>query len=363
MRKLRELPLAGEILVKLGDRVSADQEVARAFLPGDLHIMRLPEKMGLEPFEVTKGLKVKEGDEVSEGDLLCEHAGFFGWLKTRFFSTATGVVEFLSERTGHIGVRSASKPVSLNAYISGEVVAVEPKKSVTIQTTGALVQGIFGVGGERSGVLALLPVTEEQAVEISHLLPDCRGLILVGGASASAAVLKEAAARGALGFMVGSVDDQSLKSYVGHDIGIALTGDEKIPMTLIITEGFGSLAMSTRIVQLLKAYEGMPVSINGATQVRAGAVRPELVVPESRNQGSAVQSASDLSPELGGGGLQVGSHVRLIRVPYFGERGQVVELPHAMEEIPTGAHARVLRAKLAGGTIVTIPRANVELCS
>jgi hypothetical protein len=358
MRKLRELPLAGETLVQVGDRVTASQEVARAFLPGDLHIMRLPEKMGLEPFEVLKGLRVKEGDAVESGALLCEHAGFFGWLKTRFVSTATGIVEFISERTGHVGVRTASKPVTLAAYISGEVVAVEAGKSVLIETSGALVQGIFGVGGERSGVLSLLPVTEDQAVEVSDLPANCAGLILVGGASAAASVLKEAAARGALGFMVGSVDDKALKSYVGHEIGIALTGDEKVAMTLIITEGFGKLAMSKRIVQLLKAFEGRRVSINGATQVRAGALRPELIVPDV-----SAENTMGARTDLEAAGLQVGSHVRLIRVPYFGLRGEVVELPHAMEEIPTGAHARVLRAKLADGLVVTVPRANVELCS
>jgi len=356
VRKLRELPLAGEVLVKVGDRVSASQEVARAFLPGELYIMRLPEKMGIESFEVVKGLKVKEGDAVEEGTLLCEHAGFFGWLKTRFHSSAKGVIEFISERTGHIGVRSASKPVTLAAYISGEVVAVDPLKSAVIQTTGALVQGIFGVGGERAGTLTLLSVSESQPLEVKDLPSNCQGLVLVGGASASAEVLLEAALRGAAGLVVGSVDDQALKKFVGHDIGIALTGDEKVSMTLIVTEGFGFLPMSARIVELLKEFAGKEVSINGATQVRAGALRPELIVSEVAASARSVATQFET-------GLNIGSMVRLIRVPYFGMRGEVVELPHAMEEIPTGAHARILRARLADGSVVTVPRANVELCS
>ena len=51
----------------------------------------------------------------------------------------------------------------------------------------------------------------------------------------------------------------------------------------------------------------------------------------------------------------------MIRVPLFGVYGNVVELPDSLEEIPSGARARVVRVKLEDGSIVTVPRANIEL--
>ena len=53
--------------------------------------------------------------------------------------------------------------------------------------------------------------------------------------------------------------------------------------------------------------------------------------------------------------------MRLIRVPYFGAIGTVVELPHEPVQIESGASVRVLRAELADGRKVVVPRANVEL--
>jgi hypothetical protein len=59
--------------------------------------------------------------------------------------------------------------------------------------------------------------------------------------------------------------------------------------------------------------------------------------------------------------LGVGTPIRLIRSPYFGEIGEVAELPIAPEQVESGAVVRVLRAKLADGRLVTVPRANVEI--
>ena len=57
VRKTRELPVPGRILCERGDVVTPDTIVARAELPGDLHILRIPETLGIEPVEALKGLK------------------------------------------------------------------------------------------------------------------------------------------------------------------------------------------------------------------------------------------------------------------------------------------------------------------
>ncbi|RKY13260.1 MAG: hypothetical protein DRP82_05655, partial [Planctomycetota bacterium] len=51
--KVRRLPIKGEVLVKEGDAVEPQTVVARAYLPGELHIIRLRRVMGeLEPVEL-----------------------------------------------------------------------------------------------------------------------------------------------------------------------------------------------------------------------------------------------------------------------------------------------------------------------
>ena len=286
-----------------GDLVSQEQIVARASLEGELCLVRIAENLGIPAKDIGKTLQVSLGAAVREGDLLAEVRGLWGLFRSTVVAPISGTVEFVTESTGHMGIRAAPRKLELSAYLGGKVVEVGGNRSVVIEAEASFVQGIFGVGGER----------------------------------------------------IGSIDDRTLRHYVGRDIGVAVTGDEDVSMTIIITEGFGSLPMGLRVWETLRAMNGARASINGATQVRAGAVRPEIL--------SVATTERSMSFETSGanGGLRVGSRVRLIRVPFFGEIGTVQELPHDLQQIETGAWARVLRATLDDGRPVLVPRANVEL--
>ena len=166
---------------------------------------------------------------------------------------------------------------------------------------------------------------------------------------------KKAAAGGVAGLVVGSIDDHALTGYLGYELGMAVTGHEDVPMTVIVTEGFGWLPLAERTHTLLRSLEGRAASINGATQVRAGAVRPEIIVAqEERGPGGGDEEGAEA-------GLRIGAPIRIIRVPHFGATAEVVALPPEPQPIETGAKTRVLEARLANGDIVTVPRANVEL--
>ena len=352
VRKRRELPIKGEILVKLGDAVVGDTVVARAELEGELRIVRVAEELGVAPQEAVQALKVSVGQHLSQGETLAELRGLWGLFRSTVVAPAGGTVEFISAATGHIGLRAAPKLLSLPAYIKGTVVEIDDQRAVVIQAEATFVQGIFGVGGERIGTLSMLAVSADEAVDERHIPADASGLVLVGGRSPTPAALYCAAKRGAVGFVTGSVSGETLRAYLGYDIGIALTGDEALSMTVIVTEGFGDIAMGERALAALRAADGQPVSINGATQVRAGAQRPEIIAPASAAEIAATKASQ---------GLDVGARVRVIRVPYFGAVGQVADLVQAPMRIETGAWARVLKITLLDGRCITVPRANVEL--
>lgn len=357
VEKLRELPLPGNCLVSVGDRVHAQQAVLRAALPGDLQIIRVAERLGLEPIDITSGMKVRDGQPITKGDVICTVETFFGLFKNSLRSPVTGNVEFFTEANAHLGIRLPSVPYEVNAYVDGNVAAIDPGKSVTIATEGAFIQGIFGVGGERQGTILALPLSNDDVVTAAALRSiqdQLPGSVLIGGACFSSDALALAAELGAQAVVTGSIDSATLFSFVGHEIGVSITGDEAVPLTLIITEGFGTLSLSGRVRKLAEQFQGKSASVNGATQVRAGALRPEVIIPHSDESRSTPNTAPDLT-------LDIGSSIRIIRVPYFGLFGEVVELPHAPEQIPTGAEVRVLRARLESGEVVTVPRANVEL--
>jgi hypothetical protein len=99
-------------------------------------------------------------------------------------------------------------------------------------------------------------------------------------------------------------------------------------------------------------------SINGATQIRAGVIRPEIIVP--REDRPSASGESGLKPTRSDQ-LAPGVKVRLIREPYFGKLAEVVDLPAELQQIQTGAKVRVAAVKLENGEQAIVPRANLEI--
>jgi len=60
-------------------------------------------------------------------------------------------------------------------------------------------------------------------------------------------------------------------------------------------------------------------------------------------------------------GMVPGTPVRIIRQPYFGAIGKVVDLPVELQKVESESYVRVLNVELEDGRVVTIPRANVEI--
>ncbi len=346
--------MKGEVLVKAGQRVGADDVVARALLPGNLQAVKGAEVLGVSANELLRLLKKHEGACVEAGEVLAETRGLFGLFGSKITAPANGTIEYISPITGTIGLREPSVPLNLNAYIAGTVEEVMPEEGVTVATEGALVQGIFGVGGERRGKLKTLAAGPEAPFDESRLGPDCAGCVLLGGATVNVAQIRKAIEVGAIGIIVGAVSDAVLRAYLGYDIGVAITGQEDITLTVILTEGFGQLAMAQRTFTLLNALQGMDASINGATQIRAGVIRPEIIVPERAEANTAVRT--EVASEL-----LVGCRVRLIREPYFGRFATVTALPAELHKIETEAMVRVAEVALEDGSQTLVPRANVEL--
>jgi len=354
IRKERRLPTRGEVLVNVGDAVTADTVVARASFPGELITVRAAERLGVEPNELPALMLKPVGETVSQGDLLAQTKGLFGLFKTELRAPISGTLENVSATSGHLGLRLPPRALQTEAYLRGQVVEVRPAEGATIEARGALVQGIFGVGGERRGPLRVAAAGPEAVLEPGRLDDSHRGAVVVGGASATAEAFARARDLGIAALIVGAMTDRQLRDYVGYDIGVTITGEEAVPFTLILTEGFGALAMAARTFRLLADLEGQEASVNGATQIRAGVIRPEIVVP--RDGAAAAQEAREPVQEL-----VVGTAVRLIREPHFGRLAAVTALPPELAGIETEARVRVVEVAFENGETVRVPRANVEI--
>ena len=358
VRKARMLPIAGEVLVKEGEFVESDTIVARSLLPGEPHPVNVAVRLGVEPKDLEYCMLKRQGERVNKGEEIAIHKAFFGLFKSSCTSPVDGEIEFISTLTGQVCIREPPKALEILAYIPGKVIKVIPQKGVIIETPAAFVQGIFGVGGERCGELMTI-ASPNEPLKPDLINSDCSGKILIGGSYADFEVLDRASRMGIKGLVVGGVKRKDLTRFLGYEIGVAITGYENIPLTLIITEGFGNMPMANRTFELLKSFEGREASINGATQIRAGVIRPEIIIPlghgdvKESSQGCAKKGISE--------GISVGTRVRIIRDPWFGSIGLVTNIPRGYHRIETESDVRVLEVELEDGNRVIVPRANVEI--
>jgi hypothetical protein len=353
IQRTRRLPIKGKTLVALGDTVTPDTVIARAELAGFLQSVKVSAKLGVEGVEAERLLTVGIGEAVTKGQVVARSKGLWGLFPSEAKSVATGKVEIFSPITGNLGIREAPTPIDITGYIGGKIVEILEDEGAIIETQGALVQGIFGVGGERRAPIHVLSKSPDAVLEATQITEACAGKLLLGGANLTAAALKKAAEVGVLGIVVGGIVDKDLIEFLGYDIGVAITGHEDIPLTIILTEGFGTIAMSRRTYDLLASLEGYEASFSGATQIRAGVIRPEIIVA------GAPQKFEKATTE---GQLAIGTPIRIIREPYFGKLATVTALPHELVRLDSGTEVRVLRATLQESQEeVTVPRANVEL--
>ncbi len=352
----RVLPIKGEVLVEKGDKVKAQQVVAQTFMPGDVEPVNLANLLSMPPGDVKECVLKQVGDLVNEGDPLARTKGVFGLFKNTCVSRYEGTVETISDVTGQMIIRGAPIPVEVQAYLSGVVVETIPDEGVVIEADVSFVQGIFGVGGEQYGEIRMAAVSHEQELMADMITKDMKGCVVIGGGRVWHEAIERAIDVGAAAVVAGGIDDQDLMEVLGYDLGVAITGTENLGTSVIITEGFGDIAMAERTFNLLRAREGDSASVNGATQIRAGVMRPEIVIPLTERE-KMLETESEHFTGL----LELGRPVRIIRDPYFGLIGEVADLPAEPQKLGSGSKARVLEVKLESGENIMIPRANVEL--
>lgn len=355
--KTRMLPIPGKIIVGVGDTVSLDTIVAKAETPGEPEIVKVCANLGIDPEEIKKYMVKKEGDEIKENEVIASYRALFGLIKSDCISPIEGIVESISPITGQAIVRRHPKPIDIDAYIPGKVVKVIEDEGVVIETYAAFIQGAFGIGGENHGEIKVVSDSPLDILTEDDVTPDCKGKVLVGGSMVTAGALKKSIELGVNGILVGGIMDKDLTDFLGYRIGVAITGHEKIGLSLVATEGFGQMNMLEKTFQILKRNEGNTACINGATQIRAGVIRPEVIVPLLGSDVSSLRS-SDEGPSSG---MAPGTFVRIIQEPYFGDVGYVSNLPSKLQNVETESTVRIVEIELEDGRKVMVPRANVEV--
>ena len=337
IRRQRVLPKPGEILVAVGGRVESTQVVARTNLPSGFRIVAVARLLDVATSEMETYLQVKLGDTVHQGDVIARRGGLLG---RSVKSPIDGVVT--ARGGGRLLIEAQPTPYELHAYIPGTVLHVKHDQEVVIETSGALIQGTWGSGGESIGVLKDVARRADGPLRARSIDASCHGAILVAGVTRDQEALQRAVDVEARGIVTGGLCSD-LVSFA-----------EELPFPVIATEGIGDVPMIREIFRLLKENEGEEASVSGQVASRWGAERPEIIIPKPDSRAPADEAERV-------GGITVGTRVRIVRAPYMGTVGKVVGLPWYARRIETGARARCADVDIGQDEPVSIPLVNLDV--
>jgi hypothetical protein len=279
IRKVRRIPAPGEVLVNLGDLVEANTILLKAtVINPEISEVKVSAELGVDPNDIERYLIKKKGDEVKKDEVIAISNGFFGWFIKKSNSPLNGIIEIVNSKIGRVYIRGLPILVEVKAHIRGRVVEILPEKEVGVETRAALINGVFGIGGENYGELVII-ASDPKAIITQELIKKTHeGKILVGKSTITIDALWKAAEIGVKGIIVGSIEQKDLTNFIGREIGVGITGMED-KLTLIITEGFGIIPMKKDAFNLLKSHEGKQASVDGTTQIRKKMLRPEIIIP------------------------------------------------------------------------------------
>ncbi len=342
--------------------------------------------LSIEPSELPEVAVCRPGEQVEAGDPLARMGGFRP-ISGDYRSPVSGIVESVSPLTGMITIVRERKPLVLRSTLQGWVERVHPGYGALIGSFGHKVLGVLGLGGKSWGrlvpVAELMPANRGpiRALTAKDVLPDHAGCVLTVPGPVDYEALCACRNRGVRGIVAASTSARELGEFLGRplaaeivtgpgvlalseeDRDVTASGDGTAnALTVIITEGFGRLTMEEETWLVLSGHAGTMVSLDGLTQIRAGVVRPSVFIPlgggpRSGLNSQPVQGSRD---EAVPPALAAGQRVRIVRHPYFGLRGVVVEPPGGLERLETEVEARVLMVQLDDGRRVRVAEANIE---
>jgi hypothetical protein len=329
----------GSVETQMGQRVDLRDVVARGTIPSRHVILDVAKFFRLRNPEAASFLMlVEKGAAVEAGQPLAGQTPDKG---KRLFSPVTGIVAYIGN--GRIILQEMPEILDLQAGVQGQVIGVQAGRGVTIETVGALVQGVWGNNRRVIGSLRIEPSDGLESIFGDQLNMEYRGAIVVTRRPLKATGLMILIDQGIAGLIAPSMDADLRDAALSAETGI------------ILTEGFGSMRMGNTVASLLESLNGRQATLDATMPDRLDKRRPEVIVnisvrPEARpNVPDAAQT------------LRKGSVVRLTSEPYVGFAGHILDLPKTPVLIDNGLRVPCAKVELLTGEQINVPVANLEL--
>lgn len=361
-RLYRNLPGKGSIAVSEGTEVIPSDIIGSCEVSSGFRIINVAQSLSIPPADVQKYLKRGVGMRIYKGELLAyKSGGLFGGQKLVTASTDS-IIDFLNPQTGEIKLSILPKKVDLPAGVYGIVEKVDQARGkVLIRTQVSRVYGVLGAGKIRDGVLYNLGAGERLIVPemINTQLSD---KILIGGGLVYKEAFSAAISVGVSGIITGGINAKDYKAVVGGRVVFPKKLETDVGISMVVTEGFGSIAIGEDIYQLLLAMNGKFVTIDGnAATINLPIFDESSLVAVRKTQlppilHDLVSETKD--PEIVE--VQIGMKARVIGNGYIGEQGTVLAIDKSVSLLPSKLRAVMVTLETRRRKL-QIPVSNIEI--
>jgi len=332
----RLLPIKGTVLARMGQKVNSADVVAEALWAREHTFLDVARTLNVSPDAADKLIRCKAGDKVPAGAVIAMGRGL---LPKTVKAPRDGRV--VAAGGGQVLLESGESRMELRAGISGNVTQIIADRGVEIQTTGALIQGVWGNGRVDTGVMINLADKPDTTLTASRLDVSMRGSILIAGEVKEEAALLAAAELPVRGLILGSLFPSL----------IPVAREMRYP--IVLTEGFGALPMNSAAYRLITTNAKREATVSAEAFDRYSGARPEIIIPlPASNPPPIPHDIEAFAP---------GQTVRLLRQPAAGQIASIVGLHDGLATFPSGLRAAAAEVQLENGEKLLIPLVNLEV--
>jgi hypothetical protein len=262
IRRRRTFSGDGDILVKVGQKVSPTDIVAKSYPNQKFIILNIRKLLNLNNTEdARRAINSKVGDKLKSGDTIAGAQNMFSKAVQ-----APEDSEVFAISGSQIVLRVLNDPELVYAGFEAIVVELLPEQGAILENNGVLLQGVWGNQKIGSGLLVSITDSPQQELIRGQLGIHLRGSILLGGYCRDPEILKLAS-------------EFPLKGLILSGIHPDLVSETyKLQIPVILLEGFYPTPLNLRAFNLLKSNEKREVTIN-AVYKNEKEEKPEIIIP------------------------------------------------------------------------------------
>ena len=336
IRRERPLSSAGRVVVRKGQKVSATDVIAEIRLNPQHLLLDIARSLNLPAREADQNIQCKAGDQVAQGDVL---AGPVGFTKRVVRAPQNGQVIVAGE--GQILLELDGPPKELKAGLPGVVADLVGDRGAIIETSGALIQGVWGNNRIDFGLMHVLARAPEDELKVDRMDVSLRGSVVLGGYCRDPQAIKVGGELPIRGMILGSMDAGLLPAAA------------RAPYPIVVLDAIGRRPMNPVAYKLLSTNDKREVSLNAEAWDRFAGKRPEVVIP--------LPASGNITLPREVVEFLAGQTVLVTRAPYTGQTGTLNSFLPGLTVLPSGIKAQAAEIRLENGDNVVVPLVNLEV--